>query len=155
MARATMTDIDSSSSSPLAVAGAAGPGRPGVTPSYYGQHFDRDLPTVQLQPVNRGAVTGRRHCPGQSEQLQNLKCPGLNATWSQDQEFLVRARGFPVTRKARWARRGPRRISDTSRRQVTRPSRAETSVYSADQGEKQHQCVYARSAVVKLVVSMH
>ena len=130
-AAVTMTDIDSSSSSPLAV---AGPGRPGVTPSYYGTHFD--LPTVQLQPVNRGAVTGRRHCPGQSEQLQNLKCPGLNATWSQDQEFRVRARRFQVTRKARWARRGPRRISDTSRRQVTRPSRAETSVYSADQGEK-------------------
>ena len=138
MARATMTDIDSSSSSPLVV---AGPGRPGVTPSYYGTHFD--LPTVQLQPVNRGAVTGMRHCPGQPKQLQNLKCPGLNATWSQDQEFRVRARGFQVTRKARWARRGPRRgrISDTSRRQVTRVSlsrlsRVETSVYSADQGEK-------------------
>jgi hypothetical protein len=123
---------DSSSSSPL---GVAGPGRPGVTPSYYGTHFDR--PTVQLQPVNRGAVTSRRHCPGQSKQIQNVKYPGLNVTWSQDQEFQVRARGFQVTRKARWALRGPRRISDTSRRhQVTRPIRAETSVYSFDQGEK-------------------
>ncbi len=101
---------ESSSSSPLAV---AGPGRPGVTPSHYCTHFDR--PTVQLQPVNRGAVTGMRHCPGQPKQLQNLKCPGLNATWSQDQEFRVRALGFQVTRKARWARRGQRRISDTSR----------------------------------------
>ena len=57
-------------------------------------------------------------------------------TCSQDQEIRVRALAIQVTRKARWALLGPHRISNTSRRKVTQPSRAETSVYSADQGEK-------------------
>ena len=54
-----------------------------------------------------------------------MPCPaGLHATCSQDQEFRVRALAIQVTRKARWARLGPRRISDTSRSKVTRPGRA-------------------------------
>ena len=62
--------------------------------------------------------------------------------------------GPAMSWQARGVRRGPRLMFDTSR-QVTRPSRAEISVYSANQGEKQHRCVYARSTVVKLAVSMH
>ncbi len=111
----------------------------------------RNTPAVACQQVH-----SHWQAPLPVRAVQNLKHPGLHATWSQDQEFRVnlRARGIQVTRKARWARRSPRRMSNTSR-QVTRASRAETSVHSAEQGEGKHQCVYACSAVVKLVVSMH
>ena len=74
--------------------------------------------------------------------------------------------GYSVTRRSMW-RPGPAmscpawgvqwgqlRMSDTSR-QVTRASRAEISVYSANQGEERHWCVSTRSAVVKLQVRTH
>ena len=110
-------------------------GLPGVTRTVTPFKF------IALRPANCPAVAcqqGSSHwqAPLPVRAASKLELPGpagLHATCSQDQEFRVRARAIQVTRKARWARLGPRRISNTSRRKVTRPIRAETSVYSADQ----------------------
>jgi hypothetical protein len=84
--------------------------------------------TVQLQPVNRGAVTGRRHCPGQSEpeQLQNLKCPAWmppgartrnsesgpgDSKWPERRVGRCGARaGYPTPAAARWRGRAGQRL---------------------------------------------
>ena len=112
---------DSSSSSPLAV---AGPGRPGVTPF---------ILRYALRPANCPAAAcqqGRSHwqapLPGPVRAASKLEMPGPACHLEPGPGIPSQGPRNPSDPKgALGPGLSPRRISDTSRRQVTRPSRAE------------------------------